>query len=190
MYLKLMSDMPVNAEENLPDSDGRKPYQIIECDQAEFFRDGQLTPFVKVLRDEHCVSIIELTGNAYLMNDKGNTIATASPNKLIPRVTVDVKVTGSIDGLRGTGRTTKLINEAAQKACNDNKVMYFVSKDMNQNIASWKTAKRVIDPASYRNISDNCKFLDFVGDRGKLIFITKDDITGLAPYQLVFDHLQ
>lgn len=82
MYLKIMNATPDNASEDMSDCDKRKPFIVIECDRAEFFRDEELNAFVEVGVDGLVAERIQLFGNAYLMNDKGNTIASSSPSPI------------------------------------------------------------------------------------------------------------
>lgn len=76
MFVKLYEDF------NMADEDSRKPYRLIECDEAVFFRNDEGKAMVSIYRDDLCVRTMALHGNAYIMNDNGRSIASASPNKI------------------------------------------------------------------------------------------------------------
>jgi hypothetical protein len=72
MYVKIMGD------ENAPDSDPRKTFNIYAVDSAEFYRDSEGRARVFLNRSVDGVEGDEdlpVIGNAYIMNAEGKTIA-------------------------------------------------------------------------------------------------------------------
>ena len=79
MYLKIMGD------ENAPDSDPRKTFHIYEVTGAEFYRDEDGNARVYVDRPAGEIEgsyDLPVTGNAYLMNFEGKTIASMGSARL------------------------------------------------------------------------------------------------------------
>lgn len=82
MYLKMMGD------ENAPDGDSRKSHQILaDVCSVKFVRvekdQGPRTGcFAFVVFDDGSEEEYELVGNAYVMNDKGDTIDNFGPAPL------------------------------------------------------------------------------------------------------------
>lgn len=65
MYLKIMS------QEDKPDHNNSKSFEIIECKSVAFYRDAFTNdPFAIV---DDCR--YDLTGNAYVMNEAGRTVS-------------------------------------------------------------------------------------------------------------------
>lgn len=78
MYVKIMS------EENLPDNDPSKGYNLIECGSASFHRDSKNVLQITIWNRNSMNPIYyPITTNVYLMNDEGKTIDSISPNKPI-----------------------------------------------------------------------------------------------------------
>lgn len=83
MYLKMMGD------ENAPDGDTRKAHQILAgVVSVKFVRVGEdqgprTGCFAFVVFDDGDDEEYELCGNAYVMNDKGDTIDSFGPTPLV-----------------------------------------------------------------------------------------------------------
>ncbi|TXD58880.1 hypothetical protein FUT88_13475 [Ralstonia sp. TCR112] len=74
MYLKLMSaeDMPDNAVEK-----NFTVVQILDHEQLDFIRDG--SQVVAHVTGDNSMRQFTLTGNAYVLNAQGKTIANRAP---------------------------------------------------------------------------------------------------------------
>lgn len=77
MYLKIM------GPENAPDADTRKTFRLIECREAQFYRDDDGNAFAYMnpgsWDDGYELPIV---GNAYLMNESGKTVASFGSARL------------------------------------------------------------------------------------------------------------
>lgn len=70
MFLKIMSG------EDAPDRDARKRFQLLDhVSSAKFVRNGERTASVEVLFEDGEQETFECEGNAYLMNNNGETVA-------------------------------------------------------------------------------------------------------------------
>lgn len=83
MFLKIMST------QDLPDHDYRKGYELIECARVKFVEEDLECSGISCRKKVAKVDFdgdggvwmsFVLTGNAYIINDNGKTVATASPN--------------------------------------------------------------------------------------------------------------
>lgn len=83
-----MLTVKIMSEENLADHDTRKGFKLYQCDQCHFYRqppkteDGPKIPVVEIeYVDRSGETPVEMTrniflsGNAYVMNESGKTIA-------------------------------------------------------------------------------------------------------------------
>lgn len=69
MLLKIMGD------DDTGDNDSRKTFQLLaHVESAKFERDGDKAS-VAVLFEDESQETFEVSGNAYLMNDQGDTVA-------------------------------------------------------------------------------------------------------------------
>ena len=76
IYVKIMSG------ENLPDANNSKCFTIHACDSVEFRREASMAENSVAVADLYIgdgedaeFTTVELTGNAYVLNDNGKTIA-------------------------------------------------------------------------------------------------------------------
>lgn len=82
MFLKIM-----NQEDNSPDSDSRATFMLHDFVLTADFEREDGKAFVQVLFADGDRERFEVTGNAYLMNDQGKTVASfgAMPYVPLPR---------------------------------------------------------------------------------------------------------
>jgi hypothetical protein len=91
MTIKIM------GPDDLPDHDARKTHRLIpvpEGGTVEFERDKYGFAYITIIKDEgETTQVDDLTGNVYVMNEKGDTISSfgGAPIPVSPSITVNGK---------------------------------------------------------------------------------------------------